>query len=36
LKNQGLDHVRVDVLAAQLAVTRSRFYWHFGNREELL
>lgn len=36
LVDQGIDHVRVDVLAGQLGVTRGSFYWHFRDREELL
>jgi AcrR family transcriptional regulator len=36
LVNQGIDSVRVDVLAQQLQVTRGSFYWHFRDREELL
>jgi len=36
LVDQGIDHVRVDVLARQLGVTRGSFYWHFRDREELL
>lgn len=36
LVNQGIDHVRVDVLAQQLQVTRGSFYWHFRDREDLL
>ncbi len=36
LVDQGIDHVRVDVLATQLGVTRGSFYWHFRDREELL
>ncbi|MED5622408.1 TetR/AcrR family transcriptional regulator [Ideonella sp. BN130291] len=36
LVDQGIDHVRVDVLAGQLKVTRGSFYWHFRDREELL
>jgi AcrR family transcriptional regulator len=36
LVDQGIDHVRVDVLAGQLGVTRGSFYWHFKDREELL
>jgi AcrR family transcriptional regulator len=36
LVDQGIDHVRVDVLAKQLKVTRGSFYWHFRDREELL
>ncbi len=36
LIDQGIDHVRVDVLARQMAVTRGSFYWHFRDREDLL
>lgn len=36
LVDQGIDHVRVDVLATRLAVTRGSFYWHFKDREDLL
>jgi AcrR family transcriptional regulator len=36
LIDQGIDHVRVDVLARQLGVTRGSFYWHFRDREALL
>jgi AcrR family transcriptional regulator len=36
LVDQGIDHVRVDVLASRLAVTRGSFYWHFRDREDLL
>jgi AcrR family transcriptional regulator len=36
LVDQGIDHVRVDVLAGQLGVTRGSFYWHFRSREDLL
>jgi AcrR family transcriptional regulator len=36
LVDQGIDHVRVDVLAQQLQVTRGSFYWHFRDREDLL
>ena len=36
LVDQGIDHVRVDVLAQELGVTRGSFYWHFQNREDLL
>ena len=36
LVDHGIDHVRVDVLATQLAVTRGSFYWHFRDREDLL
>jgi AcrR family transcriptional regulator len=36
LVDRGIDHVRVDVLASQLGVTRGSFYWHFRDREDLL
>lgn len=36
LVDRGIDHVRVDVLATQLGVTRGSFYWHFRDREDLL
>lgn len=36
LVDQGIGHVRVDVLATQLGVTRGSFYWHFRDREDLL
>ena len=36
LVDQGIDHVRVDLLARQLKVTRGSFYWHFKDREDLL
>jgi AcrR family transcriptional regulator len=36
LVDQGIDHVRVDVLAQQLGVTRGSFYWHFRDRDDLL
>lgn len=34
--DRGIDHVRIDVLAIQLGVTRGSFYWHFRDREDLL
>ena len=36
LVDQGIDHVRVAVLAGELNVTRGSFYWHFRDREDLL
>jgi AcrR family transcriptional regulator len=36
LVDRGIDHVRVDVLATVLGVTRGSFYWHFRDRDELL
>lgn len=32
----GVDHVRVAVLAERLGVARSSFYWYFADRDELL
>jgi len=36
LVDSGIDHVRIDALAAQLCVTRGSFYHHFRDREDLL
>lgn len=36
LADQGIDSVRVDLLARTLEVTRGSFYWHFRDREDLL
>ncbi|GAP37238.1 TetR/AcrR family transcriptional regulator [Piscinibacter sakaiensis] len=36
LADQGIDAVRVDVLARRLGVTRGSFYWHFADRDALL
>ena len=36
LVDQGIDSVRVDVLARTLKVTRGSFYWHFKDRQDLL
>ncbi len=36
LVDQGVDAVRVDVLARHLGVTRGSFYWHFKDRDHLL
>ena len=36
LIDQGIDAVRVDVLAKTLAVTRGSFYWHFKDKAEIL
>jgi AcrR family transcriptional regulator len=36
LAEQGIDGVRVEVLAKQLGVTKGSFYWHFADREALL
>lgn len=36
LVSQGIDRVRVDLLAQELGMTRGSFYWHFKDREDLL
>ncbi|MDH3596293.1 MAG: TetR/AcrR family transcriptional regulator [Rhodospirillales bacterium] len=36
LAAQGVDAVRVEVLAKALGVTKGSFYWHFKNRNALL
>ena len=36
LADQGMNAVRVEPLAKELAVTKGSFYWHFKNRQELL
>jgi AcrR family transcriptional regulator len=36
LIEQGVDAVKVEPLAAMLEISRSSFYWHFKNRQELL
>ena len=36
MANQGVDAVKVEVLARQLNVSKGSFYWHFKNRQELL
>jgi AcrR family transcriptional regulator len=36
LVHQGVDSVRVEVLARDLHVSKGSFYWHFQNRAELL
>jgi AcrR family transcriptional regulator len=36
LTDQGIDAVRVDVLARLMGVTRGSFYWHFKDRDDLL
>jgi len=33
---EGLDAVRVEVLARDLGVSKGSFYWHFQDREDLL
>jgi AcrR family transcriptional regulator len=36
LSAEGIDAVRVEVLARDLAVSKGSFYWHFHDREDLL
>ncbi|MEY2753678.1 MAG: hypothetical protein RJB65_36 [Actinomycetota bacterium] len=36
LVTDGVEHVRVAVLADRLGVARSSFYWYFADRDELL
>jgi AcrR family transcriptional regulator len=36
LRENGVDAVRVEPLAARLGVTKGSFYWHFRNRQDLL
>jgi AcrR family transcriptional regulator len=36
LATSGIDAVRVEVLAADLGVTKGSFYWHFQDRPDLL
>jgi AcrR family transcriptional regulator len=33
---QGVDAVKIEPLAAMLEISRSSFYWHFKNRQDLL
>jgi AcrR family transcriptional regulator len=36
LIENGIDSVKIEPLAARLAISRSSFYWHFKNRRDLL
>jgi DNA-binding transcriptional regulator YbjK len=36
LRDDGIERVRVEPLAAKLGVTKGSFYWHFVNREALI
>src|SRR5689334_11922394 len=36
LATGGLEAVAVEALARRLKVTKGSFYWHFGNRDELI
>ena len=35
LAEQGIDGVRIELLARRLGVTKGSFYWHFTDRDEL-
>jgi AcrR family transcriptional regulator len=35
LSEQGIDGVRIELLARRLGVTKGSFYWHFKDRDEL-
>ena len=36
LATDGIDGVRIEVLAKRLNISKSGFYWHFQNRNDLL
>jgi AcrR family transcriptional regulator len=36
LRDDGIERVRVEPLAAKLGVTKGSFYWHFVNRDALI
>jgi AcrR family transcriptional regulator len=36
LIQSGIEAVKIEPLAAQLGISRSSFYWHFSNRQDLL
>ena len=36
LSSEGVDSVRVEVLARDMGVSKGSFYWHFTDREDLL
>jgi len=36
LSAEGIDAVRIEVLARELRVSKGSFYWHFQDREELV
>jgi AcrR family transcriptional regulator len=36
LAREGIESVRVEVLARELSVSKGSFYWHFRDRDELL
>ena len=36
LGTDGIDGVRIEILAKRLGISKSGFYWHFKNRDHLL
>jgi AcrR family transcriptional regulator len=36
LAGEGIEAVRIELLARDLGVSKGSFYWHFQDREELL
>jgi AcrR family transcriptional regulator len=36
ISSEGVDSVRIEVLARDMAVSKGSFYWHFTDREDLL
>jgi AcrR family transcriptional regulator len=36
LARQGIESVRIEVLARELGVSKGSFYWHFRDRDDLL
>ena len=36
LASKGIDRIKIDVLARQLGIAKTGFYWHFKNRDDLL
>src|SRR5215475_9389836 len=36
LAREGIESVRIEVLARELGVSKGSFYWHFRDRDELL
>jgi len=36
LESKGVEAVKIDILAKELGISRSGFYWHFKNRQDLL
>ena len=36
LESKGVEAVKIEILAKELGISRSGFYWHFKNRQDLL